>query len=141
MGTAAALAGLMVLGSLYACAISMLWPERRPPAPRAARPRPVAPMLDYGVRLGAAGASAAAIGFALDLDHVGWACAAALLVMRPAAEMQRLRKSRVALRRARAGDPARGEPRLPLRSCPSGACLATSGITQLQDGRGGGEAA
>lgn len=27
----------------------------------------------------------------LDLEHVGWACAAALLVMRPAAEMQRLR--------------------------------------------------
>ena len=47
--------------------------------------------LGYGVRLGAAGATAAAVGFLLDLEHVGWACAAALLVMRPAAEMQRLR--------------------------------------------------
>ena len=48
-------------------------------------------MLSYGIRLGAAGATAAAIGFALGFDHVGWACAAALLVMRPSAEMQRLR--------------------------------------------------
>jgi uncharacterized membrane protein YccC len=32
-----------------------------------------------------------ALGLILDLEHVGWACAAALLVMRPAAEMQRLR--------------------------------------------------
>src|SRR5262249_55422988 len=32
-----------------------------------------------------------AIGFAFDLDHVGWACAAALLVMRPSEEMTQLR--------------------------------------------------
>jgi uncharacterized membrane protein YccC len=49
------------------------------------------PTLEYGIRLGAAGASAAAIGFILGLEHVGWACAAALLVMRPVADMQRLR--------------------------------------------------
>jgi uncharacterized membrane protein YccC len=48
-------------------------------------------MVDYGIRLGLAGATASAIGFALDLDHVGWQVAAALLVMRPAEEMQRLR--------------------------------------------------
>ena len=48
-------------------------------------------MLDYGIRLGAVGATAAAMGFAFHFDHVGWACAAALLVMRPSAEMQRLR--------------------------------------------------
>jgi uncharacterized membrane protein YccC len=45
------------------------------------------------VRLGAAGATAAAIGFLLDLEHVGWACAAGLLVMRPSADMQRLRSA------------------------------------------------
>jgi uncharacterized membrane protein YccC len=39
--------------------------------------------LGYGCLLGAAGGSAAAIGFAADLEHVGWATAAALLVMRP----------------------------------------------------------
>jgi uncharacterized membrane protein YccC len=80
----------MVLGSLSACLVSMFWPEH--PATRACdRHAPTGPTIGYGVRLGAAGATAAAIGFALDLEHVGWACAAALLVMRPAAEMQRLR--------------------------------------------------
>ena len=48
-------------------------------------------MLDYGIRLGLAGAVCAAIGFALDLDHVGWAVTAALIVMRPTPELQRLR--------------------------------------------------
>ena len=90
IGTAAELAALMVLGSLFACLVSMFWPDH--PATRASdRPAPTGPTIDYGIRLGAAGATAAAIGFALDLEHVGWACAAALLVMRPAAEMQRLR--------------------------------------------------
>ncbi len=89
LGEAAGLGALMVAGSTFACLISMLWPER----PDAGRSRPPAasPPLGYGVRLGAAGASAAAIGFLLDLDHVGWATAAALLVMRPVAEMQKLR--------------------------------------------------
>ncbi|MGZ4283754.1 MAG: FUSC family protein [Solirubrobacteraceae bacterium] len=54
---------------------------------------PAKPTLGYGVLLGAAGATAAAIGFILDLDHVGWECAAALLVMRPSADMQRLRSA------------------------------------------------
>jgi hypothetical protein len=85
---AAGLAGLMVVGSAIACLVSLAWPEV---AADSARPAPAAPTLEYGVRLGAAGATAAAIGFALDFDHVGWACAAALLVMRPAWEMQRLR--------------------------------------------------
>ena len=96
IGKAAGLAGLMVLGSLFGCLVSMFWPARAPGSPgpagpaRTATPTPT-PTLAYGVRLGAAGATAAAIGFLLDLEHVGWACAAALLVMRPAAEMQRLR--------------------------------------------------
>jgi len=87
--TAAGAAALMLIGSLYACLVSLLWPaSTEPPAPRPSAPRPT---IGYGVRLGLAGATAAAIGFAFDLDHVGWACAAALLVMRPSAEMQQLR--------------------------------------------------
>lgn len=93
VGQAVGLAAVMAAGSAYACLVSLAWPERAeeqpPPPPPAARSPP--PMLGYGLRLGAAGATAAAIGFALDFDHVGWACAAALLVMRPVAEMQRLR--------------------------------------------------
>ena len=90
-GEAAAASLLIVAGSLFAYLVSMLWPEHAPAARDAPGPKAVPPTLGYGVRLGAAGASAAAIGFLLDLEHVGWACAAALLVMRPAAEMQRLR--------------------------------------------------
>jgi hypothetical protein len=88
IGQSAGLAGLMIAGSIYACLVSMLWPER---AQGGARPPAVPPTLEYGVRLGAAGATAAAIGFLAGLEHVGWACAAALLVMRPSEEMQRLR--------------------------------------------------
>lgn len=88
LGKAASVAGLMVLGSVFACLVAMLWPEHAAVPSSVTGPKPT---LEYGVRLGAAGATAAAIGFLLDLEHVGWACAAALLVMRPAAEMQRLR--------------------------------------------------
>jgi hypothetical protein len=87
VGEAAGLAGLMVLGSIYACAVSLLWPDR-PSPPRPAEPPPA---LEYGFRLAAAAACAATLGFVFDLEHVGWATAAALLVMRPAGEMQRLR--------------------------------------------------
>lgn len=90
LGEAAALAGLIVAGSAFACLVSMLWPERAAVPPNADT-NVVVPTLGYGIRLGAAGASAAAIGFLFNLDHVGWACAAALLVMRPTAEMQRSR--------------------------------------------------
>jgi hypothetical protein len=90
LGKAAELAGLMLLGSLFGCLVSMLWPEQ-PAASSPPSGLEIRPTLSYGIRLGAAGATAAAIGFLLNLEHVGWACAAALLVMRPAAEMQRLR--------------------------------------------------
>ena len=88
LGKATGLAGLMALGSIFACLVSMLWPEHAGAPSPAAGPKPT---LGSGIRLGAAGATTAAIGFLLDLEHVGWACAAALMVMRPAAEMQRLR--------------------------------------------------
>src|SRR4051794_4669762 len=48
-------------------------------------------MVEYGVRLGLSGAVCAGLGFALDLDHKGWATAACLMVMRPTPEMTRLR--------------------------------------------------
>ncbi|MEN0139560.1 MAG: FUSC family protein [Rhodococcus sp. (in: high G+C Gram-positive bacteria)] len=83
--TAVGLALLMIGGSIYAYVVSLLLPEGAAGAPARAG---TAITLGYGVRLGAAGATAAAIGFALDLEHVGWACAAALLVMRPDTEEQ-----------------------------------------------------
>ncbi len=91
VGESMGLALIMAGGSVYATAVSLAWPER--PGPRSAPAPADAPgaMLDYGVRLGVAAGIAAGVGFALDLDHVGWACAATLLVMRPAAEMVQLR--------------------------------------------------
>lgn len=91
LGVAAAAAGLIVTGSVYAFLVLMLVPERAPDPPFEGSVAPVTPTLGYGLRLGAAGATAAAIGFWLELEHVGWACAAALMVMRPAPQMQRLR--------------------------------------------------
>ncbi|PRB19306.1 FUSC family protein [Microbacterium sp. MYb62] len=76
-------AGCIVIGSIYAWLISLLWPERdAPPRPPPPVPRGRA-MLVYGILLGSAAASAAVIGFVLDLEHVGWATGAVLLVMRP----------------------------------------------------------
>jgi hypothetical protein len=90
ISTGITLALVMVVGSISACLLSLLWPEFPAPTP-SPQPRPLPPSLAYGVRLGLAGATAAAIGFGLDLEHVGWACLAALIVMRPSAEMQQLR--------------------------------------------------
>lgn len=88
IGDALGLAVVMIAGSAYAWAVSLIWPQRSASPPSRAA---TAPPLDYGIRLGLAGAIAAALGFALDLDHVGWPCAAALLVMRPSSEMTQLR--------------------------------------------------
>ena len=89
VGTAAGLALVIVLGSAYGLVISLLWP-----AGHAIRlssvfvPPPRAMMVRFGYLAGAAGAVCAAVGFALDLEHVGWATGAALLVMRPAPRLQ-----------------------------------------------------
>ena len=81
---AAISAGLLILvGSIYGWLVSLVWPDR-PGAQRrveAAAPRRV--MLAYGLQIGIAGAAGAALGFALGVDHPGWACAAALLISRP----------------------------------------------------------
>lgn len=88
VGTAAELGALMAAGSVFACGVCLLWPERKDVRKR---PAPTPVTIDYGIRLGVAAAIAASVGFLFDFDHVGWACAATLLVMRPAPEMQKLR--------------------------------------------------
>lgn len=87
-GVGLELSVLLVAGSVYAAAVSMLWPARDVPAGERSG---ATPSLDYGVRLGAAAAIAAAVGFMFDLEHVGWATAAVLLVMRPGAEQTTVR--------------------------------------------------
>jgi hypothetical protein len=77
------LAASMIAGAAYAWIVSLLWPERDEPSPRAVPVPRGRAMLVYGVLLGAAAAVAAGIGFLLSFEHVGWATAAVLLVMRP----------------------------------------------------------
>jgi hypothetical protein len=82
-GKVSVVAGLMILSGAYAWAISLLWPERPATAQHESRAQTRREALDYGIRLGCAAATAAGIGFLFDLDHKGWVCGAALLVMRP----------------------------------------------------------
>ncbi len=85
------LAVALCVGAAYATGISLLWPTHAPapgPPPPALSRRM---LVRYGYAAGAAGALCAAVGFALDLEHVGWAPAAALLVIRPVPATQRLR--------------------------------------------------
>ncbi len=98
--TGLGIALLLTVGSVYTWLVSLAWPERPPPPPppsavavRAAAARtPTARLVDYGVRLGLAGALAASAGFALGWDHPGWACCAALIVSRPDVELTKLRQ-------------------------------------------------
>lgn len=79
-------AGLLIFaGSIYAFAVSLLWPEPKVrPAPRPqAPPAPRGFLLDYGVRLGLAAVLALGLGLALGIDHPAWASTSALMVGRP----------------------------------------------------------
>ncbi len=82
---------VMILGGAYAWAVSLLWPERALEARAAAPLMTRREALDYGIRLGCAGATAAGLGFWFALDHKGWVCAAALMVMRPTTDALVLR--------------------------------------------------
>jgi hypothetical protein len=85
--------GLIMLGgSVWSFAVLLLWPEH--PAAAASKPVPLltaAFARRYGILLGLAAASSATVGEAIHTDHVGWATAAAMFVMRPRVEMQELR--------------------------------------------------
>lgn len=82
----------LVAGSTWALLLSMCWPER--PVTEAAGPDqapPRAVMVRFGYLAGTTGAICAAIGFGLDLEHVGWPVIAGLIVMRPVPAVQRMR--------------------------------------------------
>jgi len=87
----AGLAVDMLVGTAWAVLVGLVWPTRAALAGGAAAPPPPWLLVRYGWVAGAAAALCAAIGFAADLEHVGWAPAAALLVMRPSAPIQRMR--------------------------------------------------
>ena len=92
VGTAVGLALVICLGSAYGLVVSLLWPAGRTVVlPAVYVPPPRQLMVRFGYQAGTAGAICAALGFALDLEHVGWATGAALLVMRPAPRLQEYR--------------------------------------------------
>ena len=81
----------LLIGTTWSVLVALAWPEHEaPPAPRAPMPPPEL-LVIYGWVVGVTGAVCAAIGFAASLEHVGWAPAAALLVMRPDPPTQRMR--------------------------------------------------
>jgi hypothetical protein len=71
------LSGLMALGAVYGWLLCLSWPDQEAEVQAAALPWRAA-MIEYGVRLGLAGATCAGLGYILDLDHKGWATAACL---------------------------------------------------------------
>ncbi|WP_172806349.1 FUSC family protein [Aeromicrobium choanae] len=88
----ATLAAVVLGGSVYAFLVSQLWPSRPSSGTPASLASPGAASLrSFGYRAGLAGAICAGTGFALGLEHVGWATGAALLVMRPAPAVQQAR--------------------------------------------------
>lgn len=92
-GSAALAGGLIVSGSLYAGLVSLLWPEERPAVVPVASAPDRRWLLGYAFVLGAVGAIAALVGFALRLEHVGWVTGAALLVLRPVRSQLLLRST------------------------------------------------
>lgn len=81
------LAGFVIAGSAYAWIVSLLWPERAEPLPLAPKTVRGSDLIGYGILLGLASASAAAIGYVFDLPQVGWAAGTVLFVMRPARDL------------------------------------------------------
>jgi hypothetical protein len=86
-----ALAAAFAGGTAWAALVAAAWPKRPPPRPAAPSPQAPTNTNTYAYRFAAAGAIGLALGYILDLDHVAWAAAAALFIMRPDPRMARSR--------------------------------------------------
>ena len=84
------IAGFIVAGSVWAGLLALAWPEQNDP-PRQPDLMPMAFARRYGLLLGGAAGTATLVGVLLDVEHLGWAATAALLVMRPRPDMLELR--------------------------------------------------
>jgi hypothetical protein len=89
----AGVSALFMAGSAIAFAVALCFPENYAPA------RPEPPLLSltaaqrYGVRLGLAAAVGTGIAFYFGAEHSGWIVISTVIVMRPAAEMMRIRSA------------------------------------------------
>lgn len=88
---AAAFAGLIVVGSLYAWLVSLLFRVYAVPTAPEQPLMSEAQARQYGILLALTAATTATLGFASHVEHVGWIVGAALLVVRPSKELQELR--------------------------------------------------
>src|SRR4051794_41116070 len=90
---AVALGAVFVASAVFSYVATLAWPEFT------AEPSHPQPLLTaafarrYGVLAGLAGATSALAGLAVHTDHLGWAPAAGYFVLRPSADMQRLRST------------------------------------------------
>jgi hypothetical protein len=82
---------IMFGGSVFTWLVFLAWPDAPVAARAAPQLLPKTKARQYGLSSGLAAAVATAVGIAINTDHIGWAPAAALLVMRPADDMFRLR--------------------------------------------------
>ena len=85
------LALAFALGSIWATLTSLLWPIDSAAATDAAPLLSKAEARHYGILLGLAAATGVSIALIFDFSSRGWTAAAVLLVMRPVADMVRLR--------------------------------------------------
>jgi hypothetical protein len=85
------LALFFALGSIWATLTSLLWPPDSTAASDATPLLSTAEARRYGILLGLAAATGVSIALIFDFSSRGWTAAAVLLVMRPLADMVRLR--------------------------------------------------
>jgi len=94
LSKAVALGALFIASAVFSYVVLWAWPEfESPPPPGTQQLLPKALARRYGVLAGLAGASSALVGILVHTDHVGWAPAAGYFVMRPSAQMQRMRSA------------------------------------------------
>lgn len=78
------LAAMFAAGGVWATLVAYCWPDAEAPVDRPPqRPSPAAEVRAYAVGFGAAAALGLGFGFVLELDHLAWAAAAAIIIMRP----------------------------------------------------------
>jgi hypothetical protein len=92
-GEACALGVVFLASAAFSYIALLAWPEfpTKPSRPQPLLPKPFARR--YGLLAGLAGATSALAGLAVHTDHLGWAPAAGYFVLRPSADMQRLRST------------------------------------------------
>ena len=85
------LALLYIIGSVVAYGWSLCFKESKLGQPIEIPLMSSTQSRNYGLRLGLMAATATTIGFALGFDHIGWLVGAALFVMRPRKDIEKLR--------------------------------------------------